>query len=325
MIGAAAGDSGRRGAILRAMSLPPGFLDELRQRITLGRVVGRKVAWDLKKSNQAKGDLWAPCPFHQEKSASFHVDDRKGFYYCFGCHAKGDAVSFVRETENVGFMEAVEILAREAGMPMPAQDPRPPSGPRARTRLAEVMEMAVQHYRLALARKEAAEARAYLARRGLAERGAGALGDRLGRRGPPRPVARADGEGRDGGPAARGGADGRGAGRRTTTASGAAIIFPIRDARGRAIALGGRSLDPEARAKYLNSPQTPLFDKGRTPVQPRPGARGGRQGRAARRGRGLHGRDRAGRGGLRRAPWRRSAPPSPRTSSRSCGASTTSR
>ena len=102
------------------MSLPPGFLDELRTRLSLVDVVGRKVMWDARKSNQGKGDMWAPCPFHHEKSASFHVDDRKGFYYCFGCHAKGDAISFVRETENVGFMEAVEILAGEAGLPMPA-------------------------------------------------------------------------------------------------------------------------------------------------------------------------------------------------------------
>ena len=97
------------------MSLPPGFLDELRSRLSLAQVVGRKVMWDTRKSNQAKGDMWAPCPFHQEKTASFHVDDRKGFYYCFGCHAKGDAISFVRETENADFMEAVEILARAAG------------------------------------------------------------------------------------------------------------------------------------------------------------------------------------------------------------------
>ena len=106
------------------MSLPPGFLDELRTRLSLVDVVGRKVMWDARKSNQGKGDMWAPCPFHHEKSASFHVDDRKGFYYCFGCHAKGDAISFVRETENVGFMEAVEILAGEAGLPMPARDPQ---------------------------------------------------------------------------------------------------------------------------------------------------------------------------------------------------------
>ena len=84
------------------MSLPPGFLDELRTRVTLSSVVGRKVTWDMRKSNLAKGDFWAPCPFHQEKSASFHVDDRKGFYYCFGCHAKGDALTFLREAEGLG-------------------------------------------------------------------------------------------------------------------------------------------------------------------------------------------------------------------------------
>ena len=100
------------------MSLPPGFLEDLRTRVSLSSVVGRKVTWDARKSNQGKGDMWAPCPFHQEKSASFHVDDRKGFYYCFGCHAKGDAVTFIKETENLGFMEAVEVLAREAGMPL---------------------------------------------------------------------------------------------------------------------------------------------------------------------------------------------------------------
>jgi len=81
------------------MSLPPGFLDELRTRVSLSQVVGRKVMWDARKSNQGKGDMWAPCPFHHEKTASFHVDDRKGYYYCFGCHEKGDAISFIRQTE----------------------------------------------------------------------------------------------------------------------------------------------------------------------------------------------------------------------------------
>ena len=83
--------------------------------------------------------MWAPCPFHQEKYASFHVDDRKGFYYCFGCHAKGDAVTFIKETENLGFMEAVEVLAREAGMPMPARDPRAAQVADRRSQLSAVM------------------------------------------------------------------------------------------------------------------------------------------------------------------------------------------
>lgn len=149
------------------MSLPPNFLDDLRTRISLSQVVGRKVLWDTRKSNQAKGDMWAPCPFHQEKSASFHVDDRKGYYYCFGCHAKGDAISFVRETENVGFMEAVEILATEAGMPMPARDPKAQEKADHRTELVEVMEKAVRFFRLQLRSGAGSDAREYLTRRGL--------------------------------------------------------------------------------------------------------------------------------------------------------------
>ncbi|MEM6658767.1 MAG: CHC2 zinc finger domain-containing protein, partial [Pseudomonadota bacterium] len=149
------------------MSLPPGFLDELRTRLSLSQVVGRKVMWDQRKSNQGKGDMWAPCPFHQEKTASFHVDDQKGFYYCFGCHAKGDAISFVKETENVSFIEAVEILAREAGMPMPARDPQAQEKQDRRTQLADVMEQAVQFYRLQLKTGAGGPARDYLSRRGL--------------------------------------------------------------------------------------------------------------------------------------------------------------
>ena len=149
------------------MSLPPGFLDELRTRVSLSSVVGRKVTWDVRKSNQGKGDMWAPCPFHQEKSASFHVDDRKGYYYCFGCHAKGDALTFIKETENLGFMEAVEVLAREAGLPMPARDPQAAQVADRRSQLIAVMEEAVKWFRLQLKTSAAADARAYLAKRGL--------------------------------------------------------------------------------------------------------------------------------------------------------------
>jgi len=247
------------------MSLPPGFLDELRTRTSLAQVVGRKVMWDQRKSNQAKGDMWAPCPFHQEKTASFHVDDRKGFYYCFGCHAKGDALGFIRETENVSFMEAVEILARETGMPMPARDPQAQQKADRNAQLAEVMEMAVQFYRLQLQTGAAGAAREYLVRRGLDEAAlarfdVGFAPDNrqllfnhlTGKNIAPELIIEA-------GLAAKpddGGAPyDRFRGR---------ILFPIRDARGRAIGLGGRAMDPNARAKYLNSPETPLFDKGRS-------------------------------------------------------------
>ncbi|MBE2277009.1 MAG: DNA primase [Rhodobacteraceae bacterium] len=246
------------------MSLPPGFLDELRSRVSLSAVVGRKVTWDMRKSNMAKGDWWAPCPFHQEKSASFHVDDRKGFYYCFGCHAKGDALTFVKESENLSFIEAVAVLAAEAGLPMPERDPRATERADRRGELVQAMEEVVRFYRLQLKTAAAGAARDYLARRrGLSEAALDrweigwapdsrhALRDTLAGKGVSADLMVATGM------IARGD-DGslydRFRGR---------IIFPIRDGRGRAISLGGRSMDPNARAKYLNGPETELFDKGR--------------------------------------------------------------
>lgn len=247
------------------MSLPPGFLDEIRTRLSIGQVVGRKVMWDARKSNQGKGDLWAPCPFHHEKTASFHVDDRKGYYYCFGCHAKGDAISFVRETENVSFMEAVEILAGEAGMQMPARDPKAQEKADRRTQLADVMEMAVRHFRLMLRSGAGSAARDYLAGRGLDEAAQDrweigfapdawqGLWDALKDKGVEDDLILGAGLGK---PSQKGG-------RPYDTFRGR-IIFPIRDARGRCIAFGGRAMDPNDGAKYLNSPETELFDKGRS-------------------------------------------------------------
>lgn len=247
------------------MSLPHGFLDEIRTRITLSQVAGRKVTWDQRKSNPGKGDFWAPCPFHQEKTPSFHVDDRKGFYYCFGCHAKGDAIGFVKETENVGFMEAVEILAREAGMPMPARDPKAQAETDRRALLAGVMEQAVQFYRLQLKTGAAAAARDYLGRRGLND--AAEARFEIGFAPDTRTGLWAHLTGK--GVAADLIVE---AGLAIRPEDGAApydrfrgrIMFPIRDARGRAIAFGGRAMDPNARAKYLNSNETLLFDKGRS-------------------------------------------------------------
>ncbi len=245
------------------MSLPPGFIDDLRGRVSLAQLAGRKLVWD-RKSNPARGDYWAPCPFHQEKSASFHVDDTKGYYYCFGCHAKGDAVSFLRETENLGFLEAVEALAQIAGVPMPARDPAAQARAAAQMGLVEAMEAAVQFYRMSLNGARAAEARAYLDRRGLApatrdtfEIGFApdartALLEHLSGKGFARDLlveAGLVGVGQEGG------AYDRFRGR---------VMFPIRDGRGRAIAFGARALRDSQQPKYLNSPETPLFDKGRS-------------------------------------------------------------
>ena len=248
------------------MSLPPGFLDELRTRVSLSQIVGRKVTWDMRKSNMAKGDWWAPCPFHQEKSASFHVDDRKGFYYCFGCHAKGDAVTFVKEADNVAFMEAVEILAREAGMQMPARDPKAAEKADRRTQLAQVMEEAVKWFRLQLKTSAAAEARAYLEKRrmspaaqdrweiGFAPDGWQGLLTAMTQKGISVDLLI------DAGLCAKSDDPRRGAYDRFRNR----IIFPIRDARGRAISLGGRAMSAGDPAKYLNGPETDLFDKGRS-------------------------------------------------------------
>lgn len=247
------------------MSLPPGFLDELRTRLSLSQVVGRKVMWDARKSNQGKGDMWAPCPFHHEKTASFHVDDQKGFYYCFGCHAKGDAISFVKETENVSFIEAVEILAREAGMPMPERDPKAQEKQDRRTQLAEVMEQAVQFFRLQLKTGAGGEARDYLARRGLkvqaldrweigfAPDGWQALWDHLRGKNVAEDLILGAGLAK---PSNKG--------KKPYDTFRNRIMYPIRDPRGRCIAFGGRAMDPNDNAKYLNSPETELFDKGRS-------------------------------------------------------------
>jgi DNA primase len=246
------------------MSLPPGFLDELRSRVSLAQVVGRKVMWDRHKSNQGKGDMWAPCPFHHEKTASFHVDDRKGFFYCFGCHAKGDAIGFVKDSENVGFMEAVEILAREVGLALPAQDPKARAKADRRGQLAQIMEDAFAWYRLQLATGQAREARDYLARRGLdpAAQERWGVGFAPARGGLFAHLTAKGHEARlvlDAGLCAASERGGNPYDRFRNR-----ILFPIRDAQGRAMALGGRAMDPNDRAKYLNSPETDLFHKGRS-------------------------------------------------------------
>ncbi|QIE55914.1 DNA primase [Pikeienuella piscinae] len=247
------------------MSLPPGFLDEIRARVSLAGVIGRKLSWDQKKTNAAKGDYWACCPFHQEKTSSFHVDDRKGFYYCFGCHAKGDAFTFLKDAENMGFMEAVETLARDAGLEMPERDPREAARHDRRASLVEVMELAAAFFRLQLRAGRGQEARDYIRRRGLAEA----------------TVERFEiGFAPDTRNALRNHLEGKGVTLKAMDEAGLVIVpedggapydrfrgrvmFPIRDTRGRCIAFGGRALSADARAKYLNSPETALFDKGRT-------------------------------------------------------------
>jgi DNA primase len=245
------------------MTLPPGFLEDLRARASLADLVGRKVTWDRRKSNPSRGDWWAPCPFHEEKSASFHVLDRQGYYKCFGCGAAGDAISFLRELENMSFMDAVATLAAQVGVDMPARDPRAAAQEDRRKSLTDVMEICVAWHRLQMQTAKAARAREYLIGRGLTGAAAkrfeigfapddrAALQEHLAAKGVPLEdmiacgvLARSD--------------DGRVYPRFRDR-----IMFPIRDGRGRCISFGGRAMDPNARAKYLNGPETTLFDKGR--------------------------------------------------------------
>ena len=100
------------------MSFSSAFLDKIKTSVKISDIVSRHVNWDPKKSNLSKKDFWAPCPFHKEKTASFHVDDTKGFYYCFGCQAKGNIFSFLKEMEGVSFFDAVKLLSEKAGIPL---------------------------------------------------------------------------------------------------------------------------------------------------------------------------------------------------------------
>ncbi len=245
-------------------TLPDGFIDQLRDRISIARIVGEKLSWDSKKSNPGRGEYWALCPFHQEKTPSFKVDDRKGFYYCFGCHSKGDAIKFLRETKNFGFMEAVSMLAREAGMDMPAPDPKAKEKIDRQSRLIDVLDQALAFFRLQFNSAKAGPTRRYLHDRGLSEdtimtfeigyapRDGSSLRQHLTEKG----VQVADMI--EAGLVIR--PDDRGA---PFDRFRDRIMFPIRNPRGSCVAFGGRAMNPEAPAKYMNSPETPVFDKGR--------------------------------------------------------------
>ncbi len=245
------------------MSITPQYLEELKSRLSLADVIGRRVEWDKRKTNGAKGDYWACCPFHGEKSPSFHVEDRKGFFYCFGCHEKGDAIGFTMKMDNLAFHEAVEMLAGQAGMALPERDPQAAQKREQRNGLIDHMEAAQRFYRAQLSAAAAREAREYLDRRGLttktletfgigfAPRGPNALGETLMQAGAKQAeLVEAGLVGlRDDGS--------------TYDRFRERIMFPIRNPQGQVIAFGGRAMREDAQAKYLNSSETPLFSKGR--------------------------------------------------------------
>jgi DNA primase len=240
------------------MTLSPAFLDELRARTSLSALVGKQV-----KLQRAGREFKACCPFHKEKTPSFTLSDEKGFYHCFGCGAHGDAIRWLTDARGLPFMEAVKELADAAGLEVPAPDPRSQEKAERAAGLYDVMEAAAAWYEEQLAGIDGAEARAYLTRRGISDTirkrfrfgfapdSRGRLKTALARFGNDKLVEcgmliQPEGEEREPYDRFRG-----------------RLMIPIRDQRGRVIAFGGRILGA-GEPKYLNSPETPLFDKGRT-------------------------------------------------------------
>jgi DNA primase len=245
------------------MRFPPSFLDDIRARVPISSVVGRKVAWDRRKSNPGKGDFWACCPFHGEKTPSFHVEDRKGRYHCFGCKVSGDIFTFLVEKEGVAFPEAVERLAAEAGLAMPQLSEAEQKREAMRASLYDIMEMAAAFFEAELQSARGARARGYLADRDLA--GAIQKEFRLGFAPDDRAALRSHLASKNVSVEQMAEAGLVVAGPDIPVAYDRfrdRVMFPIRDPRGRVIAFGGRALNKEAPAKYLNSPETPLFHKG---------------------------------------------------------------
>lgn len=244
------------------MRFTPTFLEEIKSRIPISDVVGARVAWDKRKSNPGRGDWWACCPFHGEKSPSFHCENRKGRYHCFGCGASGDHFRFLVELEGLSFPEAVERLAAQAGVAMPVDTPQERAREARKASLHEIMEMAAAFFEAQLQEAGGAKARAYLRDRGLAPRtqqefrigyapdSRNALKEHLAARGVGKEEMEACGLVRAGPdiPVSYDWFRDR-------------IMFPIGDSRGRVIAFGGRALRADVPAKYMNSPDTDLFHK----------------------------------------------------------------
>lgn len=253
--GSEVGESG----YLRPMRYNPQLLDEIRARLPVSQVVSRKVP--LKRKGREYSGL---SPFKTEKTASFFVNDQKGFYHCFASGEHGDIFTFVMKTEGLSFPEAVERLAAEAGVALPAPDARDEERADERQRLLDLMQAAAEFFITALAAPAGTDARRYIAeKRGLAREtvqrfrigyapnSKSALREHLAKAGYTVEEMVKSGMliGGDDIPVAYDRFRNR-------------VMFPITDLKGRTIAFGGRALDPDQPAKYLNSPETPLFHKG---------------------------------------------------------------
>ncbi len=236
--------------------IPSQFIDDLLVRTDIVDLIAGRI--QLRKGGK---DYQARCPFHDEKSPSFTVSREKQFYHCFGCGAHGTAIGFLMEYDRLGFREAIEDLARRAGLEVPTEGPATPTGP-DQAPLYALLEQAAQLYRRQLhEHPEAPQAVAYLKGRGLSEEIAARYGLGFAPSGWDFLLARlgADAAARE--RLSQAGFITEQDGKRYDRFR-SRIMFPIRDRRGRVIGFGGRVLG-DGRPKYLNSPETPVFHKGR--------------------------------------------------------------
>lgn len=234
------------------MAFPLYFLEQVRERINLVDLIGRQIKL------QRRGAEWIGlCPFHHEKTPSFHVVPDKNFYHCFGCGAHGDALKFVREQQNLPFLDAVKLLADMAGLEMPKRDPQQQKQEDARDQSVQIMERAASWFHQQLLSNEGRTAREMLKNRGISE--AMIAQFQLGYA--PQAVQKMLSE------LALPAKEARELGLAKTGENGdyaffrERLMFPIRDVRGQTIAFGGRRMREDQPAKYMNSPDTPLFTK----------------------------------------------------------------
>lgn len=234
----------------------PSFLEELRTRVSIVNVVGQSV-----KLKRKGNEYWGCCPFHHEKTASFSVSDQKEYYHCFGCGAHGNVIDFVMKTSGLNFPEAVEQLARTAGMAIPQSSPQEYEREKKKKDIYEAAEQASLFFEEQLYKPAGREALYYLQQRGLKE--AVIKQFRLGFS-PPGNALKAhmiregftEEQLKTAGLLSVSSKD-----ESTYDYFRNRVMFPISDRRGRVIAFGGRVMD-DGEPKYLNSPDTPLFSKG---------------------------------------------------------------
>jgi DNA primase len=240
------------------------LLRQVRDRVSIADYAGKRLTWHKQKSRPSAGDYWACCPFHQEKTPSFHVLDAKGIFNCFGCGEKGDVFTLAMKLEGLSFPEAVEKMAELAGVPLPKDDYEDRGENDRRKRLYAITAAAAKLYANALRSSGGAEARKYLQGRGLGPEEWARFGiglapdewtwtlDKLKAEGFALEEIVAAGVAREGEE-----------GKRAIDTFRGRVTFEITDAAGKVIGFGGRALAKDAKAKYINSPETPLYSKSR--------------------------------------------------------------